>query len=1183
VGYHPIDYGISDKYGNSIIATCGMMVKDVQPPTITCPSGVTVNADGDCKPVINFLPTVTDTCKDNIVPVQSSYSIVGSNVNVVFTASDGTNTATQTCTAAFKDVSQPKFATCPPIILEAQSGCTATVPDIPATDNCDQTIVGTPNQRTVTGVGPKSITFTAQDAAGNTNSITCGVTVNDNTAPVATCPSDPILTADDNCTAPVPPGFLPLTNDNCGPLTTTGRPSFATTVGTVNVQFIVSDGRSSTVANCPLTMQDKTTPKLTCPASALTLYANATCQADIPDSYMATAIDNCDKSAIPVTRDTNSVTGHNRHFITYSATDRFGNTESIQCSVQLQDVTSPSFVCPANPMKEASSLCTATIPPEFTPTVLDNCNKNIKATTSHSGTVTTLGPSNIPFSAEDGYGNSNSTTCTFTMVDKTPPEITCPLDPILKADAQCSAAIPPQLVATAKDNCDGTVTQATATQKFVNGIGFLLLSFSATDSSRNTFTRHCIISMVDETPPVFSACPADPIVQADAQCKAVLPASSVPTFVDNCDGSRITITARSSAFTALGPNAITFDATDKSGNSASAPCTFTMVDKTPPEITCPADPILKADAQCSAAIPPQLVATAKDNCDGTVAQATTAQKSVNGSDPSTSLVPFSITDSSGNTGTRNCSITVVDETPPIFSACPADPIVDADAQCKTILPTDFVPTFVDNCDGSRINITARSSVVTTLGPNAITFDANDKSGNSASAPCTFTMLDKMPPDFTCPADPKLKADAQCLAPIPITLVAKAIDNCDRTVTQATTTQAFVNGSDPSTSLVTFTATDLNNNTRTRVCNITVVDQTSPVFSACPADPRKEADAQCTTTVPAGFVPIVKDNCDNSVVATTTHSSVITALGPHTITFTAGDASGNADFRNCTFTMIDKLPPDITCPADPQLKADAQCSARIPDNYIATAKDNCDGTVTKATTTQTTVNGIGTSLVTFAVTDISGNTGTRNCSITLVDTIPPVITCPANLQLTAMSGCKSPLPATFVATATDNCDTYVMMASKIVRPSGITGPLPLGVTVVTFTTTDSSGNAASCKANVTVVDPDNDGACGIDDVCPSTDVAKEVASTNVKKDSWIVKGPRTALPGNLYNFAREKLTSRRYTTQSTGGCTCAQIVSMCKYTKGNMLKYGCPDDVMEYWTGLYGRAGMPRFMCVAKYQ
>ena len=88
----------------------------------------------------------------------------------------------------------------------------------------------------------------------------------------------------------------------------------------------------------------------------------------------------------------------------------------------------------------------------------------------------------------------------------------------------------------------------------------------------------------------------------------------------------------------------------------------------------------------------------------------------------------------------------------------------------------------------------------------------------------------------------------------------------------------------------------------------------------------------------------------------------------------------------------------------------------------------------------------------------------------------MITCPASFTaITPQNVCSaSPCAvATYAATASDNCPGVTAACSP---PSG--SCLPRGITTVTCTATDGSGNASSCSFTVTVFD-----VCMQDDTDP----------------------------------------------------------------------------------------------------
>jgi hypothetical protein len=100
--------------------------------------------------------------------------------------------------------------------------------------------------------------------------------------------------------------------------------------------------------------------------------------------------------------------------------------------------------------------------------------------------------------------------------------------------------------------------------------------------------------------------------------------------------------------------------------------------------------------------------------------------------------------------------------------------------------------------------------------------------------------------------------------------------------------------------------------------------------------------------------------------------------------------------------------------------------------------------------------------------VVGGGSTCSFTVTVNDTQPPVITCPANQTVVSDQSTCNPAActvATFPApTASDNCPGVTVVCTP---PSG--SCFPTGTTTVTCTATDGSGNTASCSFSVTTFD------------------------------------------------------------------------------------------------------------------
>jgi hypothetical protein len=212
---------------------------------------------------------------------------------------------------------------------------------------------------------------------------------------------------------------------------------------------------------------------------------------------------------------------------------------------------------------------------------------------------------------------------------------------------------------------------------------------------------------------------------------------------------------------------------------------------------------------------------------------------------------------------------------------------------------------------------------------------------------------------------------------------------------------------------------------------------------------------------------VVTNCVNITYTQTPAIGTILSLGStNTVTVTA-QPQWAAPATNCSFqvNVVDQTPPLINCPGNATLALDAACNAVLADyTTSATTSDNCTAT---PTTTQSpaigaSINGTASTTVTLTTTDGSGNTGTCAFTVTTVDNISPTINCPANIMQTAAPYACDAVVTWSNPTTADNCSS---VSTSSTMNSGDT--FVLGATTVDYTTTDGSGNTASCSFVVTV--------------------------------------------------------------------------------------------------------------------
>jgi hypothetical protein len=226
-------------------------------------------------------------------------------------------------------------------------------------------------------------------------------------------------------------------------------------------------------------------------------------------------------------------------------------------------------------------------------------------------------------------------------------------------------------------------------------------------------------------------------------------------------------------------------------------------------------------------------------------------------------------------------------------------------------------------------------------------------------------------------------------------------------------------------------------------------------------------------VPTAETLTANDNCGSATVTFNETTTAGTCDNEYTLvrTWTATDVCGNETTHTQTITVEDTTAPtidntntdDITIQSG--VTPDGTLEAWLANNAGATATDNC-GTVTwsndyGANDDVDCANGAIT--VTFTATDDCGNAATTTATYSIIDTVDPVLSIPADATLECTDDTS---PAnTGTATATDDCaDPNVSFSDVEVAACGNTRTITR-----TWTATDACGNSVSADQTITVVD------------------------------------------------------------------------------------------------------------------
>ncbi|MBJ6367131.1 HYR domain-containing protein [Snuella sedimenti] len=291
IGATTVTYEVTDAAGLTADCSFTVTVNDTEDPTISCPGSISINTsdDGTGNCTVNYA-VVTPTYGDNCSGVTLSWTMTGvvtdsgtgpvgsytfpiGKTTINYTVTDGA-TLTATCSQEITVVdNEDPSISCPgDQNVNFDANCQFTLADYTSmattSDNCDNNVDVTQSPAPgTTQSGALTVTLTATDDSGRTNSCTFNVVPSDNSAPVANCKS---ITATLSANGTVNIAALDLDNgstDNCGIANMTVSPSSfnCDDVGDNTVTFTVFDNAGlSDTCTATVTIVDDKAPIMQC-------------------------------------------------------------------------------------------------------------------------------------------------------------------------------------------------------------------------------------------------------------------------------------------------------------------------------------------------------------------------------------------------------------------------------------------------------------------------------------------------------------------------------------------------------------------------------------------------------------------------------------------------------------------------------------------------------------------------------------------------------------------------------------------------------------------------------------------------------------------------------------------------------------------------------------------------------
>ncbi|MDR7371775.1 HYR domain-containing protein [Flavobacterium aquidurense] len=1060
-GVNTVTLTVTDVNGNIATGTATVtIIDDILPIVSTKDITVSLDATGNVSIVAGDINNnSTDNCEIASMSIdKNSFSCADKGANTVkLTVTDvNGNTATNTATVTVVDSIMPTVLTKDiSVSLDATGNVSIAAADIDnnSTDNCGiATMSVYPNLFSCANIGVNTVTLTVKDQSGNTATKTAIVTVSDTTLPTITAPAPVSVNVTSGCRASGVSLGTPVTSDNCSVALVINNAPTTFPIGNTTVTWTVSDKNGNTAtATQIVTVVDNIKPTITAPAA---VHVNVTSGCEAAGVALGTPVtaDNC--SVASVVNDAPTIFPIGNTTITWTVTDRSGNTATATQTVTVVDKIKPTITAPPAISIDALSGCEATGVVLGTPITADNCS--ISSVVNDAPATFPIGNTTVTWTVTDASDNKETATQIVTVTDNILPTITAPATVSVNVTSGCEAIGLNLGTPVTSDNCSGSTVTNNAPATFP--IGNTTVTWTVTDKSGNKATATQMVTVSDTILPTITA-PATVNVNVTSGCEATGVNLGTPVTSDNCSGSKVINNAP--ATFPIGNTTVTWTVTDKSGNTATATQTVTVVDNIKPSITAPAGVSIEAISDCEATGVVLGTPVTSDNCSVT---------SVVNDAPATfsigkTIVTWTVTDASGNKATATQMVTVVDNIKPTITA-PAAVSMDIASGCRASGVSLGTPVTSDNCSVALVVNNAPTTFP--IGNTTVTWTVSDKNGNTATATQIVTIVDNIKPNIKAPATVQVNVTSGCEA-IGVALgTADTTDNCSGSSVMNNAPATFPIGN----TTVIWTVTDRSGNTATATQIVTVVDNMKPSITAPAAVSTGVTSGSEASGVVLG-TPVTADNC--SVASVINDAPKTFPIGNTTVTWTVIDGSGNKATATQIVTVMDNTSSTIIAPPKVNVNLTSGCEASgvVLGTPVTANNFSVQSVVNDAPKSFP----IGTTTVTWTVTDKEGNTAHATQLVEVRDLIVPTVLTKNITVFLDESGNATINEDDINNGSFDNCGNVSLKLSKKIFNCNDTNNDVATIVTVTLSATDKSGNTATAKANVTIVnnfgDNDND--------------------------------------------------------------------------------------------------------------
>lgn len=1215
------EYYVEDSCDNTYTCSQPIMLTDNGNPVLMdCPMNTTIALESGCDTAFVVpIVTATDGCGNATVSNDAPAIFNAGTTTVTYTATDDCgNTATCSFDVTV-EIEMELLVTCPPA---ASTTAVCSASDVlayatyaefstaggsvssacgPIGSNFTLALTGT----NITGTCPQMVTYTytITDENGNTGSCDQTTSVNDIGDPSFTIPAD--ITVDcgiegDTSVTGVPAMIM----DDCDVMPSITFADGVPTIGmcpgekTIVRTWTVTDACDNSFSDDQTIMTIDTTDPIAMCVDTLVVYLDILGDAAIVPSEMNdNSSDECGTISFSTTMSIVSCNQLAGNVLgTLDVEDECGNMSSCGLIIKILDTLSVDLIAPAS----TTITCIEDLPDPYIDfdeyqlgggTVDDNCLTG-NSFTLLSADTTGVCPKFVYRTYEyvDFSGNSDTAIDTIIIEDNDDPVIICPADINVTETMYCDTLLifgTPGIM----DNCDGVIitndyTNNSDTSAIFEG-GQTIITFTATDLCGNTAECSMTINVAADPqitfPPLGSINSEEDLPDFE-DLQAFLDAGGMINtycaFVDSTFMYEPDFDIQSDGCTAIITQTVTIS--DTLGNITTAQDTTEIMDDQNPVLSGCIPMFLMLDPVTCSFSTALDTPTVTDNFG-----VDTVYAVVSDVVDDEGTVKWYATDLCGNIDSCTVDVFIFDGTSPDFLI--SDTTVMCDPAMAPIYNT--IEEFLTGPDAlvfdCRLDSTSFMFVGSTIDANGNmvnTYSIDDLSGNNNTTTQTIFVLDSTAPMFDAPVDVTI----DCFISVDSLEITGTVDsmllddNC-MDIDTLIYIDNVTNLTCPNIQNIEriWILTD-NTGNETRDTQIIVTQDTiAPIFDK---SPDAIADINCDDPLPAVETLTATDDCTTAIVTVDTSTTIGNSCSGYMITYvySATDICGNVTQDSVQFQRL----PDITKPQlvdlnNQSLDTDLGLCGALVDGVPAPIFTEDCSQITMVNNFTDTIYPLGTTLVTW---DVSNNCGLDTSvvqEIVVADNEPPSILC-KDLNISLGGDGLAIVQADTLATQiTDNCDHYFGNSTKVRRidgPSECTNDGTFGNSVtfccddigktilVEVQVTDDEGNANTCTSEINVsnnsginieqglpfinisceflFDPEDLSIFGsfVDDIADQENIIIE--DTNYVNQNFVA-----GLDGVYSNVCNQVIISETSETL-TGSCGRDTIIRSFKFKNGN---------------------------------